>query len=352
MAKTKVLLVHGGQSSEHDVSLMSARNVYAALDNSRYDVTLCLIDRDGKWWLQDTIDDSHIGRPQLLPVLGQKKFVTLPDHHIIQPDVIFPVLHGKNGEDGTVQGLFELMGLPYVGCNVEASALCMDKSATKKLSGVTVVDSIEFHAHDNYRTYIQEQIDSLGSPHSQGYNDITERLGDGPWFVKPNRSGSSVGVTKVATLDTLADAIDVALEHDSTVLVERAITGRELEVAVLGNPPHHRMSGVGEIIVGAEFYDYNDKYDPNSTSRTVFDADLPETLKEIIRRRAGEAYQNLGCTGLARVDFLLGDDLVPYMNEVNTLPGFTNISMYPKLWRQAGTSYPDLVTKLIDLALE
>ena len=341
MNRKTVLLLFGGESSEHDVSISSARNVYAAMDNSKYDIRIGYIDRTGKWWLLDSWQESleHHGGVRLAAVPGSASFMTLPGEQIIKADVIFPVLHGKNGEDGTVQGLAETLHVPIVGCGVEASALCMDKHATKQLlqaGGINVVDWLTV---------------------SKGSSDVPrealeERCGSGPWFVKPSRAGSSVGVSKVTEYEGIAAAVDKALQHDDLVLIERPVIGRELEVAVLGNPPHHKASGVGEIIPGAEFYDYNDKYAPDSASNVVINADLPSELTTGIRQAAEKAYALLGCRGLARVDFLVDQDGTAYLNEVNTLPGFTNISMYPKLWQEQGMKYPELVDKLIMLALE
>ena len=339
MSKRNVLLVFGGESSEHDVSIASARNVYAALDDSKYDTMLCFIDKAGKWWLLDEWIESprQHGGVQLLVAPGTGSLMTVPGGQIIHPDVILPVLHGKNGEDGSIQGLAQLLHVPIVGCDVESSALCMNKQQTKIIisaAGRPVADWVSATA-----STIDHAINKAS------------RLGD-VVFVKPARAGSSVGVSKVTSPEGLRPAIELALTHDDLVLIERAIIGRELEVAVLGNPPHHQASGVGEIIPGSEFYDYDDKYSSGSSSQTVLDANLPEAQIESIRQYALEAYELLGCRGLARVDFLLAEDGTVYLNEVNTLPGFTNISMYPKLWQRVGIRYPELVDRLIQLAFE
>jgi D-alanine-D-alanine ligase len=342
-----ILLIFGGESSEHDVSLASARNVYAAIDGNKYDVKLCYIDQNGKWWLVDKWpnEPSEHGGVQLLIAPGAKSFVTMPGSDVLHPDVVLPILHGKNGEDGTIQGVFELMHLPYVGCDVLSSALCMDKVRLKNLlrgaaPSIRVTPDIIFTKNDDYQSAIRSQT------------AITDKLGDGPWFVKPSRAGSSVGVTKVYQLDVMITAIENALKHDDTALVEKAIKGRELEVAILGTPPHHKASGVGEIVPGADFYDYDDKYSDSSASKVIIDADLSQELKDAIQEHARAAYRAAGCSGLARVDFLLDEEGNPYLNEINTLPGFTNISMYPKLWRQQGMYYPELIEALIDDALK
>jgi D-alanine-D-alanine ligase len=339
MERTAVLLLFGGESSEHDVSISSVRNVYAALDDEKYEVILGYIDRGGKWWLVDRIggDGETHGAPQLVPVLGAASFITVPDSRVVKPDVILPVLHGKNGEDGSVQGLAQLLHIPIVGCDMTASAICMDKLATKEILMTAGIHVAPYEVHH------------AGDP-LPDFSHLSMKLGS-PMFVKPTRAGSSVGVSKVYSEEELVKALDEAHKHDATVLIERGITGRELEVAVLGNPPHHKASGVGEIKPGDDFYSYDAKYAVTSTSQAIIPADLAERDTARIREIASRAYQLLGCSGLSRVDFFLADDGTVYINEINTLPGFTNISMYPKLWRQEGIPYSQLVERMISLAL-
>lgn len=338
MSRQTVLLIFGGESSEHDVSITSARNVYAACDNEKYDIELCYIDRHGKWWLLDRWTDNPVehGGVQLVAVPGTKSFMRLPGNSLLHVDVILPVLHGKNGEDGTVQGLAQLLHIPIVGCDTTASAVTMDKILTKQILLANDIPTVEYVVHRKGNAMPQ---------YTQVASDLGEVL-----FVKPARSGSSVGVSKVHEEHEFLPAIHKALEHDDRVLIERAVHGRELETAVLGNPPYHKVSGVGEIVPGAEFYDYDDKYSSSSTSQVYTNAELPEELVERIRKTSHKAYEVLGCTGLARVDYLLEGDKF-YVIEVNTLPGFTNISMYPKLWREADMHYPELVDALISSAL-
>ncbi|MCK9540287.1 D-alanine--D-alanine ligase family protein [Dokdonella sp.] len=342
MKRLKILMLFGGESSEHDVSIKSAKNVYAAIDKHKHEVSLAYIDRDGLWWLLPSWADSlgHHPGEQLAVTPGSRSLRLLSSNEDIAVDVIFPVLHGKNGEDGTVQGLAEIAHIPIVGCDVESSAVCMDKDATKRLlesAGMPIVPWVTVGRDDDARSVLRR---------------VKELHSDGPWFVKPSRAGSSVGVTKVTSADGLWKAITFAHEHDELALVEVAVSGRELEVGVLGNIPDHKASGVGEIIAGREFYDYEDKYSDQSASRIILKAQLPTALTKVIRQYATDAYRVLGCRGLARIDFLLSDELIPYINEVNTLPGFTDISMYPKLWNQKGMSYEALVDRLIMLALE
>lgn len=342
MKRLTVLIAFGGESSEHDVSINSARNIYGAIDKQKYDVRLSYIDRNGRWWLlEQWLDnpDEHTG-PQLVAAPGTKYFLTVPESQVIPVDVMFPVLHGKDGEDGTIQGLAEMLHIPIVGCDVEASAICMNKDATKRLLAAADIPVVP------WRTVVK------GTEAKEVKASAKELSKKGPWFVKPARAGSSIGVSKVAVIDELPKAVTLAHRHDKAALIEIAVVGRELEVAVLGNPPHHKASGIGEIVAGADFYDYDDKYAADSSATTVLDAKLPKPITKTIRQLSLDAYEVLGCTGLARVDFLLDHRMKPYVNEVNTLPGFTNISMYPKLWQDQGVEYPALIDRLITLALE
>lgn len=340
MNQKTVLLLFGGESSEHDVSISSARNVYAAIDNTKFNVILGYIDIQGKWWLLDRFssDINTHGAPQLAPVLGSGGFVSFPSSRIVNPDVILPILHGKNGEDGSVQGLAQLLHIPIVGCDMTSSSICMDKIVTKEIlmtRGITVVPYEVHRKGDD----------------APDFNKLSMRLGS-PMFVKPARAGSSVGVSKVYSDEELADALDLAHQHDDMVLIERGISARELEVAVLGNPPTHETTRVGEVIVGDDFYSYDSKYAADSTSQVRVPADIDEETESQIRQLASDVYEVLGCSGLARIDFFLADDGTIYLNEVNTLPGFTNISMYPKLWRERGVTYSQLVERLIALAID
>lgn len=334
------MLLFGGESSEHDVSIMGARNVYAAMDSQKYDVLLVYIDRVGRWWLLENWRDNFAahGGVQLVAALGNKSFMTIPGEHIVRPDVILPILHGKNGEDGTVQGLAELMHIPIVGCDVTASAVTMDKLLTKQILQQNDIKVVEYAV---YRR--GEKRPSFSQLESELGNDM---------FVKPTRSGSSIGINHVHSAAELGPAIDDALEHSNTVLIERTIVGREIKVAVLGNPPHHEISGLGEVISGEDFYTYDDKYSTSSQAQVLTNVELEGKLNEKISEISRTAYEVLGCRGMARVDFLISADNKVYVGEVNAIPGFTNISMYPKLWRASGMHYPELIDRLIDLVLE
>lgn len=340
MQRTTVLLLFGGESSEHDVSISSARNVYAAINDTLYDVQLCFIDRQGKWWLIDEFDEYNDleSARRLSADMGAAAFVA-DDEMVVAPDVLLPVLHGKNGEDGSVQGLAQLLHIPIVGCDMTSSVLAMDKIATKDILsnyGIAVVP---------YQTHQQDEPLPI-------YDTLRTQLGD-ILFVKPARAGSSVGVARVSSAAELDTAIMTAHEHDEFVLIEQAVmSARELEVAILGTPPHHQASVVGEIRPDGEFYSYDSKYSGTSQSALVIPAELDTAFTETVRTQALAAYAALKCRGLARVDFLLSSEGTLYLNEVNTLPGFTNISMYPKLWRASGVPYGQLVDRLLSAALQ
>jgi D-alanine-D-alanine ligase len=339
MDRTQVLMLFGGESSEHDVSISSARNVYAAIDDEKYDVHLCYIDREGKWWLLDDFGaqiDTHEAK-QLLPVLGESKLIITPDSTDLYVDVVLPILHGRNGEDGTVQGLAQLLHVPIVGCDVTASGTAMNKLATKEILTANKLPIIPYAVHRLY----EDEPD---------FSKLTMQLGS-PLFVKPARAGSSVGVSKVHSEDELMQALELAHKHDPIALIEQAIAGQEFEVAILGTPPHHRVSGVGEIIPGEDFYTYDDKYAAGSTAQVSVDANVDDETQERIRGMADSAYEALDCRGLARIDFVMNEDKQVYIMEINTMPGFTNISMYPKLWRKEGISYPQLIEQLIEDAI-
>jgi D-alanine-D-alanine ligase len=335
-----VLMLFGGESSEHDVSIASARNVFAAVDNSKFDLILGYIDRHGKWWLLDRLGSELTvhGAPQIAPVLGSGSFVTFPNNRVIRPDVILPILHGKNGEDGSVQGLAQLLHIPIVGCDMTASAICMDKRATKSILHANGIKIAPYEVHRVGQEY-------------PDFNKLSMALGS-PLFVKPSRAGSSVGVSKVYSEDELIRAINTAHEHDDICLIEAGINGKEIEVAMLGNLPSHQASIAGEVKPEGDFYSYDSKYAPESTSKTIIPADLESHIMARVQEIAKKAYELTGCRGLARVDFFIQDDGTIYLNEINTIPGFTNISMYAKLWRAEGVSYAQLIERLIFLALD
>jgi D-alanine-D-alanine ligase len=312
--KTRVAVVYGGRSGEHEISLLSAESVIAALDPERYEVLRYLIGKDGRW-----------SPKPILPEPGAH-----PDI-----DVVFPVLHGTFGEDGTVQGLFELADLPYVGANVLASSLSMDKDAMKRICrerGLPVVE---------YLVLSRDEMNAEAIAHQLPF----------PIFVKPANLGSSVGISKAHDLTELEAALKLAAEFDRKIIVERGIEGREFECAVLGNDDPE-ASVPCEILPSREFYDYEDKYELN-LARTVLPPDLQKSEIYDIRKLAVECYKAVGCEGMGRVDFLRENATGKfYINEINTIPGFTAISMYPKMWAYCGVSYSELIDRLIGLALE
>ena len=350
MSKKNILVLFGGCSPEHEVSKVSAYTIIANIPEEKYNVYPVYITKEGKWLLYDGSIDNLRNVPWekfgtsaalspdrvnrgLLRIVGDKV-------RFIPVDVVFPVLHGGNGEDGTVQGLFELSGLPYVGCGVLSSALCMDKAFTKIIARDIGLRQAEYTA---FRTWSQENIDAAAKrvQHKLKY----------PCFVKPANAGSTIGVSKVRNKKELLEAIDLASQIDSKVIIEKGVTGRELECAVLGHQEVIQASVVGEIVPDAEFYDYDAKYN-NSDSKTIAPADIPEEAAEEIRRSAIDIFRAIDARGLARVDFFLEEETNRVIfNEINTMPGFTSISMYPKLWQASGLSLTELIDRLIEIAL-
>lgn len=351
MAKIKVAVLFGGVSSEHDVSLISATNVIKSIPTDKYEVICVGITKKGRWlyfpgdvneiasgaWEKNPDCSSAIISPD--PI--HKGIVTMENGEIFikKVDVVFPVLHGRNGEDGRLQGLLEMAGLPYVGCDTLGSAACMDKCMTH-----TVLDYNGIHTA-KWACVYQKDISRM----DEKCREIGEKLGY-PLFVKPANAGSSIGVNKAADLEELKDAVQIAFSHDSKVIVEEFIKGRELEVAVFGYDAPF-ASYVGEIEPAADFYDYDDKY-VNGSSKLYIPARIDEKISDEIRETAVKAYSAMGCKGLSRVDFFLSDKGEIILNEINTMPGFTSISMYPKLMENLGMAQTYLVDKLIEQAME
>lgn len=345
--KLRVGVLFGGQSAEHEVSVVSAQGVMAAIDTDRFTPVPIGVSRTGTWLtpaqteaallrirlerlksLDEPLGEGILYRPAALGALRRL-------------DVVFPLIHGTNGEDGTLQGLLELAGVPYVGAGVAASALGMDKALQKTFfrhHDFPVVNDVEIRASEWKR---EPQAIIRAAEATIGY----------PAFVKPANGGSSLGTSKALSREDLESSIAEAFQFDRKVLVEVAAEGgREVEVAVLGND-EPEASPAGEITFAAEFYDYQAKYDDPRTVLHI-PADIPEATSDVLRRTAIEAYRAIDCAGLARVDFFLMPDGRYYLNEVNTIPGFTPTSMYPKLWEYAGLSYRDLITRLIELGIE
>ncbi|MBC8259615.1 MAG: D-alanine--D-alanine ligase [SAR324 cluster bacterium] len=351
--KLKIGLICGGTSGEHEVSLVSAYNIQAALDRDKYDVLLIGIDKSGTWFLGETpeflenVEDVRQVKfkhnlPARLPQsgisAGKKLAVTEKSgNELADVDVFFPITHGKLGEDGALQGLLELLGIPYVGADVYGSAICMDKDVTKRL--------LQHHGIPVSRYKL------LRNPDELSFEDAVRELGN-ILFVKPCREGSSLGVSKVRTVAEYQLALQLAFAADRKVLVEEAISGREIECSVLGNDSPEAASVLGEIAPRREFYSYEAKYVDDDGAELIIPAEIESKVSLQIRKAAVEAFQVTECRSMARVDFFLCEDNTFILNEINTLPGFTKISMYPKLWEASGLAYSELLDRLIQLAQE
>ncbi len=349
--KKTVCVLFGGQSSEHEISCISATSVIKHLDKEKYEVLPLGITKKGKWFMYrgavDKIatgewENGPITRAIISPdgVMGGIIKLHEDDYTRARIDVVIPVLHGLYGEDGTVQGLLELAQIPYVGTGVLASALCMDKGYAKmifKQAGIP---------HAPGAVVLAKDLDKM-----EQIVDMLEKTFEYPCFVKPCNAGSSVGITKAHHRQELENGLRFAADMDQRILVEAYIEGREIECAVLGND-NPKASVLGEIVPEREFYDYEAKY-KDSNSALIIPADLDEKTTQTVQVYAVKAYKELGCSGLSRVDFFIHKQTGQiYINEINTMPGFTDISMYPKLWEESGVSYTALIDSLITLALE
>lgn len=331
-------MLFGGESSEHSVSMISARNVFAAMDKDRYDVFLCYIDRSGRFWgVNEIVEVELDDAVELSAQLGMGSFKA-SDGTVIRPDVIFPMLHGVNGEDGSVQALAQLLHVPVVGCDMTASAISMSKRMAKQIAFANGVTTLAYNQH-----HISDDVPK--------YEELKRDLGD-VMFVKPDGAGSSIGISMVKNQTTLEVALAEAHKYGEIALIEKGLNHpRELEVAVLGSYPDIRVSAVAEVRPGADFYSFESKYDSSSKSEVVIPADIPDEYTELIKTQAKYIYRLLGCKGMARIDFFSANDTL-YFNEINTIPGFTNISVYPKAWEAEGVAYGELIDLLITDALK
>ncbi len=361
MSKLTLALLCGGVSPEHEVSLNSARNIFKAVDKNKYDVVVVGVSRSGQWlhlpeqefMALASIEADAKGWPlMLLPgedrviqyrplaqtVVADSQFPEFSISQFPKIDVVFPIIHGPFGEDGTLQGLLSILGLPYVGPSCLGSSVGMDKDVTKRLlrdAGIAVAPWVLLFKYEK-----------------PDYEAIMRRL-PFPLFIKPANMGSSVGVSKAENEEELKAAVELAFKFDIKVLVEQGIKGREIETAVLGNVENIQASGVGEIVMQKGFYDYDSKYITADAAKVVIPAEnVSEKDVENIRQTAINAYRALGLEGLSRLDVFLTEKGKVYVNEPNTLPGFTNISMYPKLWEAAGLKYSELIDRLLRLAIE
>lgn len=353
--KLRIGMIFGGRSGEHEVSLMSARSVLSALDPEKYKVTQIGITHEGVWLVGDDVLEAMIAeryaplipatilpdptRQGLYMINGSDRNEIL--QHLTDLDVVFPLLHGTFGEDGTIQGLFEVAELAYVGAGVLGSSVGMDKGVFKdvmRAHDLPVLESVIL-----LRNEIEVNLDIA--------LERSEQVAPYPLFVKPANLGSSVGVSKCRNRSDLLEGVMEAARYDRRILIERGINGREIEVSVLGNE-HPQTSIPGEIIPSGEFYTYEAKYH-DERSKLLIPAPISQELKSEVQFIAKKAYQAIDCAGMARADFLFDKDSGDlYLNELNTIPGFTKISMYPKLWEASGIPYPELVDKLIELALD
>jgi D-alanine-D-alanine ligase len=350
MKKFNIGILFGGKSAEHEISLISAQNVYNSLDKKKYKAILIGIDKKGKWFLHDKNFTTNPNDPkkiklkkslkQLALVTGQDRgqLLQISNKKTIHLDVIFPVLHGTFGEDGTVQGLLKLLNIPFVGVDLLGSAVCMDKDLAKKLLTQARIPNAKFVTFTNSG---KEKIN---------FNKVKKELGL-PLFIKPANMGSSVGINKVNSQKEFALAIKDAFQYDNKIIIEEFIKGREIECAILGNEKP-QASLIGEIITPQnKFYSYDAKY-TNEEAILKAPAELSKAVMKKVQDLAIQAFQALECEGMSRVDMFLTKSGKLYINEINTIPGFTNISMYPKLWEKTGISQTKLITKLINLAIQ
>ncbi len=354
MAKRiRVGILFGGKSAEHEVSLQSAKSIVDAIDKSKYDITLIGIDKAGQWYLNDASTFLlHTDNPKLIALNKSSEAVTLvpgaaSKNNLISisgsgtvgaVDVVFPVLHGPYGEDGAIQGLFKIADIPFVGAGVLGAAVSMDKDVMNRLlrgAGIPTANSVAVEKHT---------IADLR------YGEVTRILGS-PCFVKPANLGSSVGVSKVENEEQFRDALNDAFLYDNKVVIEEFIPGREIECSVLGNEDPI-ASVPGEVVPTHAFYSYDAKYIDEKGAELLIPAELPEAVVKEIQDLAIKTFKALCCEGMARVDFFLARNNKVYVNELNSIPGFTKISMYPKLWEASGISYTELIDRLIQLALK
>ncbi|GIL16757.1 MAG: D-alanine--D-alanine ligase [Oligoflexia bacterium] len=348
--KKTVAIVFGGRSSEHEISMLSSRNVAAALDKNKFDPVLLGISKEGTWYEfpsddvfseVQAITDAKLPKNAepvaLMTQSGKPVVYSLNKKSARKIDVAFPVMHGTFGEDGCIQGLFKMMNLPFVGCGVFASAAGMDKEVMKRLLADAHIPSARYLLLTPYK--------------SNSYTEITAKLGS-PFFIKPASQGSSVGVHKIKSAADFDSKLKDAFSYDLKVLAEEFIEGREIECSVMGLNHQPKASLPGEVIPTHEFYSYDAKYIDEDGAAIKVPAILTDEQIKKVQDLALQTYQVMGCDGLTRVDFFLKKNGDVYVNEINTIPGFTKISMYPKMWEASGLNYKDLITQLIQIGLE
>ena len=349
MEKIKVGVIFGGMSTENEVSVVSAGSILGNIDRKKFEVFPIYIDKQGKWYMFIEKNKKRKLGAEVENIIEIENI----EEYLQKLDVVFPVLHGLYGEDGTIQGLFELLKIPYVGCRVLASSVGMDKVYTKIVFEKAGLNQTPYEYVRKYKDtyiYIDKNFNEKILDLKEIAKKITENL-EFPMFVKPSNSGSSVGVKKAENEKELIENIEYASKFDNKILIEQGINGREIECAVLGNE-EVIASCVGEIKSADEFYSYDAKY-KNEESKTEIPAEIPEEISEEIRKQAIKAFKAIDGKGLSRVDFFVEDKTNKIIiNEINTMPGFTSISMYPKMFEKSGIPYRELITRLINLSLE
>lgn len=346
----KIGVIFGGMSTEHDISVVSGTSVINNLNKDKYDIYPIYIDKSGNWYKYYNTDQKILEVGDAVNASEKIENIT---EYLKKLDIIFPVLHGLYGEDGTIQGLLELLDIPYVGCNVLSSCVGMDKVYTKTILEKAKINQVKYIYIRKYKEkyiYIDNNFDECILSLKEVSLLAEKKIGF-PLFIKPSNSGSSVGVNKAKNIEELENYIEYASQFDKKILIEEFINAREVECAVLGNEDV-KASCVGEILPAEEFYSFDAKY-KNSKSTLCIPAQLDETLSDKIRNLAIKAFKAIDGKGLSRVDFFIDKNTNEvYLNELNTLPGFTSISMYPKLWENLGMTYSELLDNLIDLAVE
>lgn len=346
--KKKIAIVFGGRSSEHEVSLRSAFNIFKALDKTQFETELLGISKQGTWYLLSeknlseltALNDSDLQNytpVSLISFHGKPYILNLKTYEKISFDCAFPIVHGTNGEDGTLQGLFKMVNVPFVGCGVLGSALCMDKEFMKITMSFAGIPNSKFMV--------------LRKTEPTSFDSVARNLGL-PFFIKPANAGSSVGVHKIKSESDYSTKLQDAFQYDHKIIAEEFIQGREIECSVMGLNREPQAATPGELVVKHEFYSYEAKYLDENGAEIVIPAQLTESETEKIRSLATRTYTAMNCDGMARVDFFMRPDGSLIVNELNTLPGFTKISMYPMMWQARGLSYSDLITKLIDVAFK
>lgn len=348
MEKLKLGVIFGGMSTENEVSRVSGISVIKHLNKEKNEINPIYIDKNGNWFKLKIEDIEKEGEE-----LENREKISNIIEYIKEMDVIFPVLHGLYGEDGTIQGLFELLKVPYVGCGVLASSVGMDKAYTKVIfdkANINQTKYVYIRKYDEDYIYVDEKFDEQIISLDEISKIVIDKL-KFPMFIKPSNSGSSVGISKAHNIQELKSAIEEAAKYDNKILIEEGIVGREVECAVLGNEDVI-SSCVGEIKAADEFYSYDAKYN-NEESKTLIPAEISKEKSDEIQKLAIKAFKAIDGKGLSRVDFFIEDKTEKvYINEINTLPGFTSISMYPKLFEQVGIGYTELLDKLVELALK